>query len=159
MEGLNRRQLVTSGLIALAAATAPGASFAQGPVPDSVAALDVAIHTVVAGGHWSDGAQEGSFRVIVTEAGVEHVSQQLYLQWLATDADTGSTEVAATVPVDEINERRAEEQVLSLDRDDSAEFGTLRLNVRAAGVHSNEELRYLVTAAGPAGKYNVQSMD
>lgn len=153
------RHFAASAVIAFAAATAPELAIAQGPVPDSVASLNVAIHSVVAGGYWANGAQEGSFRVIVTEAGVEDISQQLHLQWLATDADTGSTEVSATVSVDEINEARAEGQVLSLDRDDNAEFGTLRLNVRAGGVHSNEELRYLITAAGPAGKYDVQRMD
>lgn len=156
MASVNRRLLVF-GAIATAAAT--GAAIAEGAVPDSVASLDTAIHTVFPGGYWTDGTREGAFRAIVTEGGVEHVGQWLYLQWLVTDVDSGRSKVAATVSVDEINQARAEGQVLTLERDDTAKFGTLRLKVTAAGVHSDKVLRYVVTAAGAAGRYAVRRVE
>ena len=141
MASVNRRLLVI-GAIATAAAT--GAAIAEGAVPDSVASLDTAIHTVFPGGYWTDGTREGAFRAIVTEGGVEHVGQWLYLQWLVTDVDSGRSKVAATVSVDEINQARAEGQVMTLERDDTAKFGTLRLKV---------------TAAGAAGRYAVRRVE
>ena len=159
MASVNRRRLLAFGAIALAATAGAGAAIAEDAVPDAVAALDAAIHTVVAGGYWTDGTREGAFRAIVTEGGVEHVRQQLYLQWLVTDIDSGTSEVAATVSVDEINQARAEGQILNLERDADAEFGTLRLNVRATGVQSDQMLRYVVTASGAAGQYVVQRVN
>ena len=156
MASVNRRLLVFG---AIATAVATGAAIAEGAVPDSVASLATAIHTVFPGGYWTDGTREGAFRAIVTEGGVEHVGQWLYLQWLVTDVDSGRSKVAATVSVDEINQARAEGQVLTLERDDTAKFGTLRLKVTAAGVHSDKVLRYVVTAAGAAGRYAVRRVE
>ena len=57
-----------------------GTSAGQNKIPHSVYSLCVNIHTVLSGGYWSNHGVDGSFRAVVTEAGVEHANQSLFLQ-------------------------------------------------------------------------------
>ena len=61
------------------------------------------IHSVMSGGFWARGGDEGFFRVVVVAGGVEHVSHRLYIQWLRSDPKTQSYELIRTVNVTELN--------------------------------------------------------
>jgi hypothetical protein len=58
----------------------PGLAYAQPKVP-----LEVV--SVVSGGHWQEGARSGTYRVVTTREGWEHLWSRLAVEWLA---DPGS---------------------------------------------------------------------
>ena len=62
------------------------------------------VHAVVSGGYWSHGGREGFFRTVVMAGGVEHVSHELYLQWLQIDLGTQSNKVIKTAGIPQIND-------------------------------------------------------
>jgi hypothetical protein len=63
--------------------------------------LDPAIHTVVSGGCWSRGKDEGYYRVIVYEDGFEEVSHHVVVQLIRLDFDRHGFSVVMTVPIAE----------------------------------------------------------
>ena len=63
-------------------------SIAQNESFKAAEKIPVNIHSVMSGGYWSAGKDEGSFRAVVTAGGVEHVVHRLYIQWLRNDAKT-----------------------------------------------------------------------
>lgn len=61
------------------------------------------IHSVISGGFWTRGKDEGFFRVIVTAGGIEHIVHRLFIQWLQTNAKPQGYTLIRTVNVKELN--------------------------------------------------------
>jgi hypothetical protein len=82
---------------------------AQSGDPDlaQVEALPQRIATVYSGGAWQQGGQEGFYRAVVTGGGIEHISNRLYVQWLALDFETNGYRLMRTVAIDEVNNSQA----------------------------------------------------
>lgn len=72
--------------------------FEQG---EAVSRLDVHIDTVVSGGHWCRGEEEGYYRVIVYSSGIEEVYHHLYIQLVRVDRENANVVVDRTRPVKE----------------------------------------------------------
>jgi len=145
----------TLGLAILMALGPAGAARAQEPVPDAVATLASGIQSVVSGGYWSSGDQEGFFRAVTVAGGVEHVSMALYLQWLGVDVDTNSSRLLATIPVAEVNSAFSGGRVFDIAMDKDAEFGTLHLVVSVRPSAPGLLTRFDLTASGDIGHYSI----
>jgi hypothetical protein len=78
-------------------------SYAQNETAEAAKRVPAGINSVVSGGFWTQGTDEGFFRVIVTAGGVEHVAHKLYIQWLKTDAKTQGYALVRTTGVKELN--------------------------------------------------------
>ncbi len=77
---------------------------AEGNLLQPARTLSANVHAVVSGGYWSHGGREGFFRTVVMAGGVEHVSHELYLQWLQIDPGTQSYKVIKTAGIPQIND-------------------------------------------------------
>ena len=126
----------------------------QDAVPESAKSLAGEIHTVLYGGYWSNGGDEGFFRAVVIAEGVEHVNHSLYLQWVKVDIEQQSYVLSSSVSIEEINTGHAENYVLELTREESV-FGTLRMTVVVTRVRSGGEIKYRLTANGAEGAYKI----
>ena len=130
----------------------------QGGIPETVRELGTDIAAVESGGYWSRDSEEGSFRLVVTAAGIEHVNHRLFLQWIKNNIDDGTQVVVSTVSIDEINSGQSEGYVIDLARDKDAKFGTLRVKVSARRERSNDKITYELTADGRVGRYKLTKM-
>jgi hypothetical protein len=72
MVAVKRLLFVTAVLLASAAQ-------ADGPV---VPAQDASVVSVVEGGHWSNKAAQGTYRIVVSNIGYEHATYRVKAQWL-----------------------------------------------------------------------------
>lgn len=86
--------LFASTLIAASARAADALPVVQ--VPESVTA-------VVSGGSWQHAGAHGIFRVVVTSQGFEHVTSQVFLEWLTEATSTTNRSLEQTIPLSEIN--------------------------------------------------------
>jgi hypothetical protein len=85
-----------------AIATANAAWAADEATLAALEKLEPAIRTMVSGGEWNDGGQEGFFRLILISDGWEHVGHRAVLQWVAINQDNRTLAVAKSVPIKEM---------------------------------------------------------
>ena len=146
-------------LTAMTVVLACGGSFSplasQEAVPGSVTALAADIVGVEAGGYWSSGSTEGFYRAVVTSAGVEHVNNSIYLQWVKVNLDDATYEIASSVPINEINVGHTEGYLIDVTRDKEAEIGSLLMTVTVNRARSGDTITYQLTADGQFGKYKL----
>lgn len=88
-------------LIALGLSATPLRSQEADPVAEAQK-LPGNIETVVTGGHWERGDQNGTFRVIMLLEGWEHLANRVLLQWIRYDEDKPEMVVENTVRIEEI---------------------------------------------------------
>jgi hypothetical protein len=81
-----------------------GSAASESSIPaeqDAVLQLNVHIDTVVSGGHWCRGKDEGFYRVVVYTSGLEEVYHNLYVQIMKVDPEKHEVVVDRSVPVKE----------------------------------------------------------
>ncbi len=69
-------------------------------VPSEVRLLDSQVSQVATGGFWEENNQAGNFRLIVRSVGREHVSTEVYAQWIMYEE---SVEKTRTIPIEPLN--------------------------------------------------------
>lgn len=136
-----------------------GAVHAQDAIPDSVTGLATNIQSVVSGGYWSNGNEEGFFRAVVAAGGVEHVGMKLYLQWMGVEVDSNTIVPLVTVPVAEVNTAYSGERIFDIEIDRNAELGTLHLVITASQSMPQLQTRFDLTAGGEPGVYRVDEAE
>ena len=80
---------------------------AQNESFEAAEGVSVSINSVMSGGLWTRGKDEGFFRTVITADGVEHVVNRLYIQWLKINTDNQTYELVRTVNVKEFTVRPA----------------------------------------------------
>jgi hypothetical protein len=61
------------------------------------------IETIISGGYWKQGQEEGHFRLILKLEGWEHLANRAFLQWVKQGNERGASVVLKSVPIREIN--------------------------------------------------------
>lgn len=92
-------------LAAIGTSSVLGASLAVAAEVDSeeavaVRAIPASVATVAGGGLWGE---RGSYRVVVTQGGFEHIHSEVYAQWLSTN-DKGEAKVEESVRVKKLSD-------------------------------------------------------
>ncbi|QIF03410.1 hypothetical protein [Roseimicrobium sp. ORNL1] len=88
-------------LLSLGLLSVPLFSQDTDPAADG-AKLPTNVETVVTGGHWERGDQDGTYRVIMLLEGWEHLANRVLLQWIRYDQDKQEMLVEKTVAIEEI---------------------------------------------------------
>ncbi len=70
----------------------------------AIAFPDLAITQVWSGGFWQVAEVDGYIRFVVTSSGFEHVSNQLYIEWISNGAAPGEATLETRVSVTELND-------------------------------------------------------
>lgn len=110
------------------------------------------IHHASAGGFWNQGKDEGFYRAVVVARGVEHVSHQLFIQWLRTNSKTQDYELIRTVNVKELNLGHGFVLAVTTSFGDINAF---RVDV-TANSRGGKAKRFVITVKGD-GKYVIQA--
>ena len=72
------------------------------PAQPQSATIDPAVDSVVSGGYWTDGADRGTYRVVVRSGGFDHVISEITIEWLSEPQDeNGEASVRKSVVVKE----------------------------------------------------------
>lgn len=87
----------------LVAQASPALAQPLGTELAEVEALPAHIATVVTGGEWQAGEEQGFYRIVVTAGGIDHVSNRIYVQRLALDFAENGYRLVETRGVEEIN--------------------------------------------------------
>jgi hypothetical protein len=107
--------------LALAGLASP-ALLAQGRPPDQVAqSVPVEVPEVVTGGAWTDGKAQGVYRALVVLSGQKEAVSHVFLQWIAVRPDTLVPEIARTVAVKEVNDRKLPSAFITLQAEKEGE--------------------------------------
>lgn len=85
------------GLMLAGVETLPAS--AQAEVPK----IDADIVAVGTAGGWVDNEEQGFYRFIVTSKGFEHISNQLFIQWVVPGAGPRFSTIRAGVGIEEFN--------------------------------------------------------
>lgn len=88
-------RLAAVGMMSALGAVAPAAAGVDDQEAAAVRAIPASVSTVVDGGIWGE---SGSYRVVVTQGGFEHIHSRVYAQWLSTN-DEGDAKVEESVRV------------------------------------------------------------
>lgn len=59
----------------------------ESPIPSP----DPKITSVISGGHWEDGEEHGSYRVVMWSEGYEHVSSGVLAEWISDPQEAGES--------------------------------------------------------------------
>ncbi len=127
-------------------------SNAQNQAFEAAEQVPAGINSVMPGGFWTLGKDEGFFRVVVVAGGVEHVSHRLYIQWIRVNLKTQGYELIRTVNVKELNLGHG--FVLEV-RTSFGEINSFKIDITANG-RGGKTKRFVITATGD-GKYAIQS--
>lgn len=127
-------------------------SAAQNESFEAVEGVPASIHSVMSGGFWTRGKEEGFFRSVVAAGGVEHVSHRLYIQWLRINASSQSYELVRTVNVKEFN--LGQGFVLEV-KTSFGDINAFRIDV-TANSRGGKAKRFAITAKGD-GTYVIRS--
>ena len=127
-------------------------SLAQNEAFEIAEQVPAGIHSVMSGGFWTLGKDEGFFRALVIAGGVEHVSHRLYLQWLRIDAKTRSYDLLRTVNVKELN--LGQGYVLEV-KTSFGDFNAFKVDV-TANSRGGQAKKIAITLKGD-GKYAIRS--
>lgn len=145
-------QLVAGFLAILLLCLSAAPSAAQNESFEAAETVPTSIHSVVSGGFWTLGKDEGFFRAIVAAGGVEHVSHRLYIQWLRINAKNQSYELVRTVNVKELN--LGQGHVLEV-KSSFGDVNSFKIDI-TANSRGGKAQRFAITAKGD-GKYTIQS--
>lgn len=74
------------------------------PVVATAADEGPAVVDTVSGGHWHAGNQDGSYRIVLENVGFEHVSCQVWIEWLAAAKPGQVPATIARVPLEEASD-------------------------------------------------------
>ena len=61
--------------------------------------LPAEVETVISGGWWESGAQEGRYRVVIRSGGFEHVISTMTVDWIVSPTETSDAKVVASVTI------------------------------------------------------------
>jgi hypothetical protein len=148
------RLLPSLALAGALVASTCGARSLAAQQADKVAGIDPDVYSVVTGGYWRSGEDEGSYRIVIVRRGWEHVHGELHLQWLRDDQEKFATTVARSIPVREVNDGDvwslgAGTFILSEDR-------PTVLVLPATHTYTLAKGSFRITL-GPPGEYRVES--
>ena len=136
-----------------AVAMVAGLSTAQACMEEpgrDVSTLPVSIENLKSGGFWSHDGEEGFYRVVITASGVEHVREQLFLQWMKVKSDSQTYEMVKSIGIKELNSQAA--GVLEIDTD----FGDINaFQINATLSQRGGGLKKFAILANEAGKYQI----
>ena len=138
-----------AGWICLAGALVLGEARAEEAFRESASRLDAAIASVASCTTADGGA--GTYRLVVFTQGFEHVSSEVYLQWL--DADEGKSRVSRSVAVGELSSG-----MWSVGTPKVGARGTCSFELSASHTYSTEAGRFVVTPT-VTGKYSIRRID
>ncbi len=127
-------------------------SHAQNEIFEIAERVPAGIHSVMSGGYWTLGKDEGFFRVVVVAGGVEHVSHRLYIQWIRVNLKTQGYELIRTVNVKELNVGHG--FVLEV-KTSFGDINSFKIDITANGRGGNAQ-RFAITVKGD-GKYAIRS--
>lgn len=129
-----------------AASEPPGAAAVAGVTSADPLGLPAGVVAVRSGGAWTEGEAAGSYRVVVVNAGFEHVVSRVYVQWLEVDPDQRGERVRLTATFADINSL----PMYSLDIA-AFEAGEGGIDVTLSGYnsYSNEPERFVIQAREP----------
>lgn len=112
--------------------------------------LSPQIENVVSGGYWKTESQDGRYRIIVVNSGWEHVTSQVFIEWLATIPEQRKVDAIKSVPVKELNNG-----FLSVGRPEMLEIGVNPIvGFTAVNSYSNETIELNIKLGLP-GSYQV----
>jgi len=57
------------------------------------------VETVISGGSWEKGSQEGRYRVVIRSSGFEHVISTLTVDWILSPTDSDSARIVASFTI------------------------------------------------------------
>jgi desulfoferrodoxin (superoxide reductase-like protein) len=106
-----------------ASAQAPASAQAQGAAktPDQIAAtIPTEVPEVHTGGSWQDGAAQGVFRTITVLSAKDNTAH-VFIQWIALKADNPIPEIAKTVLIKEVTEKKMPNAFVTLEADKEGE--------------------------------------
>jgi len=69
-----------------------------------VTEIDPGIYYVVTGGHWESNDMTGQYRIIIYNRGWEHISSEIFIQWLSADQTKQEIGVISSVRINELSE-------------------------------------------------------
>jgi hypothetical protein len=100
------------GLVHVGSAVAQdGARFSA-----EISKLTPQLESVISGGHWKRGDEEGGFRLIVRMVGFERIRNEAYLQWIREGSDPDQRNIIErTIEIPEIAGWRITAQRFALD--------------------------------------------
>jgi hypothetical protein len=93
--------VLAAALLACSGAANAGSESLTAAESHVVSRLNVHLATIVSGGHWCRGEEEGFYRVVVYSDGIEEVYHHLYIQLLQVDLEKHDVLVDRTWPVKE----------------------------------------------------------
>lgn len=145
-----RATILWGALLACVAVAAP----AQARNDQAAGAVPANVASVVSGGHWSRGGAEGFYRAVVTESGVEHVDQSLFVQWIGVDADTGFYSVVSSVPVTELDAGHSQGRIIEVNARQGEADVTFGFSATVTGEHTGSSEVYVIVPAQHPGVYD-----
>ena len=107
------------------------------------------VESVVSGGYWKSGGQDGRYRIIVVNNGWEHVHSLVFLQWLEENHEKQETTTRFSVPIREINEAHT----WSVARPEFSDKNEIKMH--ATNTYS-QEAKVFIVRPDVEGKYKVE---
>lgn len=118
---VHRALMVASVVGAATLSTWTGAAHAQGRSPEQVAAsIPTEVPEVHTGGSWQDGGAQGVFRTITVLSGKENTAH-VVLQWISLKPDSPIPEVAKSVLIKEVSDKKLPNAFVTLEADKEGE--------------------------------------
>lgn len=127
-------------------------SNAQNEAFEAAEQVPAGIQSIMTGGIWMRGKDEGFFRVVVVAGGVEHVTNRLYIQWLRVNYETQGYDLIRTVNVKQLNVGYG--FVLKVNTS-FGEINSFKIDV-TVNSRGGKAKRFAITAKGD-GKYAIRS--
>lgn len=108
-------------VLAFSGLASPGV-LGQGRTPEQIAqSVPVEVPEVVTGGAWTDGKASGVYRALVVLSGQKEAVSHVFLQWISVRPDTLVPEIAKTVAVKEVNDKKLPSAFITLQADKEGE--------------------------------------
>jgi hypothetical protein len=123
-----RKSVLALGLITVLATTSwTAAGLAQAPAQapgrtaeQIVAAIPTEVPEVHTGGSWQDGGAQGVFRTVTVLSPKDNLAQ-VFIQWISLKADSPIPEIAKTVLIKEVTEKKLPNAFVTLEADKEGE--------------------------------------
>lgn len=111
--------IAAGALASTALAQAPAAAPAR-TAEQIVAAIPTEVPEVHTGGSWQDGGAQGVFRTITVLSAKDNTAQ-VFIQWIALKANSPIPEVAKTVAIKEVADKKLPNAFVTLEADKEGE--------------------------------------
>lgn len=125
---------------------------AQSGSQSIVQQLPAPIVQVMTDGFWTRDKDEGFYRVIVVSGGVEHVSNQLFIQLMKVNSDQQNYRIDKTLAVKELNKEHGSTMTMKTNFGDINAF-EIEVAVNKRGGQSK---RFKILVNG-SGKYKIKA--